>query len=298
MDARFDITIVGAGMAGASLAAALVPLGVRMALIEAEAAPGYHATGRSAAFWTESYGGPGVQPLTTASGRALREGGYLTPRGALTIARAGQENELDAFAARYAALGVKVVRLDRAGTEERVPGLRPDWACAALEPACCDIDVARLHQDYLAAASRAGAELFTSARLARAERCGDGWALTLGAPFHPLAVLLSCIAAGGCSLPLDDPRPSSVVTSGDSLALGASVAPGRGDLSRLLATALLWPGLRLLILRYPGFVITNDALHGTNSEDRALLATDGNRDGAECHGEPRKLDGRAALIFR
>jgi len=180
MDARFDITIVGAGMAGASLAAALVPLGVRMALIEAEAAPGYHATGRSAAFWTESYGGPGVQPLTTASGRALREGGYLTPRGALTIARAGQENELDAFAARYAALGVKVVRLDRAGTEERVPGLRPDWACAALEPACCDIDVARLHQDYLAAASRAGAELFTSARLARAERCGDGWALTLG----------------------------------------------------------------------------------------------------------------------
>src|SRR6185369_11247485 len=124
------------------------------------------------------------------------------------------------------------------------------------------------------------------------------WALTLGAPFHPLAVLLSCIAAGGCSLPLDDPRPSSVVTSGDSLALGASVAPGRGDLSRLLATALLWPGLRLLILRYPGFVITNDALHGTNSEDRALLATDGNRDGAECHGEPRKLDGRAALILR
>ena len=77
-----------------------------------------------------------------------------------------------------------------------------------------------------------------------------------------------------------------------------SVAPGRGGLSRLLATALRWPGLRLLILRYPGFVVTNNALHGTDSEDRALLATDGNRDGAECHGGPRKLEGRGAPILR
>ena len=74
-----------------------------MVLLEAERTCGYHATGRSAAFWTESYGGPGVQPLTTASGPALRAGGYLTERGALTIARRGQEAELDRFAARFAA---------------------------------------------------------------------------------------------------------------------------------------------------------------------------------------------------
>ena len=86
MSVRFDVVIVGAGMAGASLAAELAPTGARVLLLEAESAPGYHATGRSAAFWTESYGGPGVQPLTTASGPALHVGGYLTPRGALTIA--------------------------------------------------------------------------------------------------------------------------------------------------------------------------------------------------------------------
>jgi len=177
MDGRFDIAIAGAGMAGASLAAALAPAGARVLLLEAESAPGYHATGRSAAFWTESYGGPGIQPLTTASGPALREGGYLAPRGALTIARAGQEAGLAAFAARYEALGVRVERLDRAGIAAHVPGLRADWVGGALEPDCCDIDVARLHQDCLAAARRAGAQLWTAARLARATREGQGWHL-------------------------------------------------------------------------------------------------------------------------
>ena len=58
---RFDVVIAGAGMAGASLAAEVAPF-ASVAILEAEALPGYHATGRSAAFWTESYGGPGVQP--------------------------------------------------------------------------------------------------------------------------------------------------------------------------------------------------------------------------------------------
>src|SRR3546814_17149245 len=65
-----DVLIVGAGIAGASLAAALAPWR-RVVLAEAEDAPGYHATGRSAAFWHETYGGAGVQPLTLASLEAL-----------------------------------------------------------------------------------------------------------------------------------------------------------------------------------------------------------------------------------
>src|SRR5690242_905398 len=113
-------------MAGASLAAALAGK-VRVVLLEAEAQPGYHATGRSAAFWTESYGGPDVQPLTTASGPALRDGGFLAPRGALTIGRAGQEGEVKAFIRDFSARGVKVERIEPAGLEERVPGLRPGW---------------------------------------------------------------------------------------------------------------------------------------------------------------------------
>ena len=93
MTGRFDIAIVGAGMAGASLAAALGDR-AQVLLLEAEARPGYHATGRSAAFWTESYGGPGVQPLTTASGAFLREHGFLSPRDGQRTARTEETEKL------------------------------------------------------------------------------------------------------------------------------------------------------------------------------------------------------------
>jgi D-arginine dehydrogenase len=169
MTARYDIAIVGAGIAGASLAAAI---GGRasVALLEAESQPGYHSTGRSAAFWTESYGGPMVQPLTTASGPALREGGYLSKRGALTLARREGAAALAAFAAEFSALGVKVEMLDRGGLIERLPGLREDWVMGAHESDCCDIDVAGLHQHYLALARQCRAELWCRAELKRARR--------------------------------------------------------------------------------------------------------------------------------
>lgn len=178
MDGSYDIVIVGAGMAGASLAAAI---GARagVLLIEAEDRPGYHTTGRSAAFWTESYGGPGVQPLTTASGPMLDNLGMLAPRGALTLGREGQEGAVTAFAERYRDAGVEVELLDRAGIARRVPRLRTGWSCGALEPSCCDIDVAGLHQHYLTQAGKAGAQLWCRAALAAVERRGQGWVLTL-----------------------------------------------------------------------------------------------------------------------
>ena len=178
MARRCDIAIVGAGMAGASLAAELAG-SARVVVLETERQPGYHTTGRSAAFWTESYGGPGVQPLTTASGPWLRKHGFLSPRGALTLARAGQEGDLRAFASRFSALGVRMELLGREDLTARVPGLRPGWTHGAFEPDCCDIDVAALHQHYLAQARRSGAEVWCSAQLRGARRSGTGWQLTL-----------------------------------------------------------------------------------------------------------------------
>jgi len=175
---RFDIVIVGAGMAGASLAAALGSR-ARILLLEAEDHPGYHATGRSAAFWTESYGGARIQPLTTASGPFLQAGGFLAPRGALTIGRAGQEREVEAFAESFATLGVRVELLGREALAERVGGLRPDWSLGALEPDCRDIDVAALHQHYLAVARKAGTTLWCGARLSAGIEEAGGWRLVL-----------------------------------------------------------------------------------------------------------------------
>lgn len=175
---KYDIVIVGAGMAGASLAAA-VGARARVLVIEAEERPGYHTTGRSAAFWSESYGGSGVQPLTTASGPVLHELGFLAPRRALTLGREGEEAQVAAFVEEYSAIGLEVEWFDRAEIESRVAGVRPEWICAAFEPTCCDIDVAGLHQHYLAQARKAGADMWCRAGLAAAERTGEGWSLSL-----------------------------------------------------------------------------------------------------------------------
>lgn len=172
------MAIVGAGMAGAGLAAMVAPH-AQVTLLEAEDSPGYHTTGRSAAFWEEAYGGPGVYPLTAASGPYLQGHGFLGPRGALNIGREGDRSAVEAFVARFAALGVQVELFDRKAMERKVPGLRADWTCAAWEPDCADIDVAGLHAHFLRRARQAGTDLRLRAGLIAAERRGEVWRLTL-----------------------------------------------------------------------------------------------------------------------
>jgi D-arginine dehydrogenase len=172
----YDFAIIGAGMAGASLAGELAPH-ARVLLLEAEDAPGYHATGRSAAFWEECYGGPGVVPLTLASGPYLAQHGFLTPRGALYVGRAEDCEVMDDFVTTFAGTGVAIERLASAQLAAKVPAIRPDWCEALHQPACADIDVAGLHQHYLGLARRHGAEVVCRARIAQAARAGGLWQL-------------------------------------------------------------------------------------------------------------------------
>ena len=61
-----DVLIIGAGIAGASAAYFLAPH-CSVLVLEREAQPGYHATGRSAAMYSETYGNATVRAITTAS---------------------------------------------------------------------------------------------------------------------------------------------------------------------------------------------------------------------------------------
>ncbi|HEY0315933.1 MAG TPA: FAD-dependent oxidoreductase [Sphingomonas sp.] len=176
---RHDVVIVGAGMAGASLAAALAPH-ASVLMIEAESLPGYHATGRSAAFWTETYGGPGVQPLTSASGEFLRGGGFLKARGALHIATEEDFARLDRFVEAFAGSGIALTPLDGRSVADRVPGLRPGAWRGLFEASTTDIDVAALHACYLREAKAAGAELVCSAPLRCATRENGRWRIDAG----------------------------------------------------------------------------------------------------------------------
>ena len=177
----FDVAIVGAGIAGASLAGELAG-SKRVLLLEAEAHPGYHATGRSAAFWTESYGGPAIQPLTTASGPLLaapppefHERSFLRKRGALHIGQTADQELADALLADFSSSGVAIKSLEAFEISQKIPAVREDWTLGLWEVDCCDIDVAALHGAYLRQASRGGAKLLCNARMGSAKYAGGAW---------------------------------------------------------------------------------------------------------------------------
>lgn len=187
---KYDVAIIGAGIAGASLAAEIAPQ-ARVLLLEAEDRPGYHATGRSAAFWSETYGGADIQPLTTASGALLEAGGYLEPLGSLHIGRADEVAAIEAFLAEFAGTGVALAAVD---PRAWIPGLRPEWTLGVMEASCQYIDATRLHGDYLAGAKRAGVDLVVSASLESAVHDG-GWKIETRAGRFEAGLLVNAAGA-------------------------------------------------------------------------------------------------------
>ena len=188
---KYDVAIVGAGIVGATLAAELAPH-ASVLLLEAEDQPGYHSTGRSAAFWSETYGGPAIQPLTAASTEAFRAGGFLERLGSLHIGRAEDEVVIEAFLAAFADTAVELSRVDPAAY---LPGVKPDWVHGVWEPTCAYIDVGGLHGAALATAKRGGAVLTTRAGLTAAERRDGGWRLSTEAGEFAADVLVDAAGA-------------------------------------------------------------------------------------------------------
>jgi D-arginine dehydrogenase len=169
---QVDVLIVGGGIGGASLAAEIAAYR-SVLLVEAEAQCGFHSTGRSAAFWLESYGGPIVAQLSSASRLFLdsppadfSDRGFLRTRGDLHISR-GDLPQLPE--------GIESRVVERRELEAMVPGIRPEWRRALFEPGCADIDVAGLHSAFLRRFRRAGGVIRTDSRVQSARRQGGQW---------------------------------------------------------------------------------------------------------------------------
>lgn len=150
----FDFVVIGAGMAGASIASELAK-GHKVLLLERETHPGYHATGRSAALYSEIYGNSPVRALTRASAAFLfSPQGFssvplLTPRDSLFFAR---EDQLDALREFRRAEDIAAATEEISGEEaaRRIPRFKQGYVARALiHRGSADIDVQALHQAYL-----------------------------------------------------------------------------------------------------------------------------------------------------
>lgn len=177
-----DFLVVGAGIAGASVAYFLAPHG-SVTLLERESQPGYHSTGRSAALFMASYGGPQVRALSLASlpfyanpPEGFSDYPLISPRGALMVAAPGQE---DALEAHWQVLQQTSPQAQRLTTQEAcalVSVLKPDQVVGgALEPDAMDMDVHAIHQGFLKGMRRQGGTLACDADITSLQHDGTHW---------------------------------------------------------------------------------------------------------------------------
>lgn len=179
-----EIAIVGGGIAGVSAAAELASER-RVVLLEREDQPGHHASGRSAALFSETYGNAIVRALSAASRSFLAHPApgfatfpLLSPRGALYVGVAGQEGVLAHLLEEARALVPAVRALSAAEARAIVPVLRQERLIGGvLEPDARDIDTNALLQGYIRAVRQQGGQVVPRAEVTGLERTGHGWTI-------------------------------------------------------------------------------------------------------------------------
>lgn len=198
-----DFLVIGAGVSGAAAAWELAAYG-SVILLEAEDRPGYHATGRSAALYTPNFGAPLVRAINAASRdffETPQEGfadvPLLAPRGALTLARPGEEAALDAVLAGSTPRD-PIVAIQRKEAIERAPAIRPGMiAAACYEPGVADMDVAAIHQGFLRGARARGADLVCGQRVETLDLSGETWSARAGGERYQARVVVNAAGAWG-----------------------------------------------------------------------------------------------------
>jgi D-arginine dehydrogenase len=172
-----DVVIIGAGIAGASIAARLAGA-ADVVLLEMEDHPGFHTTSRSAAMWEPSFGPPIFRALTHASGPFLHDppDGFspvplVSQRGVMMCGERDDDCDREEFIERG------FVEMSRADAAALVPLLRfDDIAWILFDGLTKDLDVDALHQGFLRAARAGGCTVECRSRVERAKRNG-AWAI-------------------------------------------------------------------------------------------------------------------------
>jgi len=198
----FDAIVIGAGIAGASVAYFMAPH-ARVLVLEREAYAGMHSTGRSAALFSETYGSPQVRALTRAARPFLTQppAGFaahpiLTRRGATILGRAAQVDDVLALYEAIAPFTRDIELHDTARLLAAVPVLRPEAAQIGLhEPGASDIDVNELHQGFLRGLRARGGQLRLNVDIRAISHGTGGWQVDDGVQAFRAPLLLNAAGA-------------------------------------------------------------------------------------------------------
>ncbi|MDT0217187.1 FAD-dependent oxidoreductase [Alcaligenes sp. AB3] len=199
----YDYVIVGAGMAGVSLAYRL-PESAQVLVLERESHAAYHATGRSAAMFVETYGTETIRALTVAGNdffshppAGFSDQPILLPRGVLYVGTAEQQGLLDSQYQDWHEQGLDVSRLSAEEALAMVPCLDPAQLAGALyDGQGQDMDVHALHQGFLKGAQAKGVKLRLDTEVLSAKWDGECWEVQLNSEPTTLRTRVLVNAAG------------------------------------------------------------------------------------------------------
>ena len=181
---RYDVLIVGGGIAGAGIGYELAG-SCSVAILDMESTLGFHTTGRSAAAFLESYGSHTVRLLVSSS-RAFFEdppAGFdrplLTPRSLLWVVPEDEVHLLEQLEHTVREFVADAEMIDAAEAVKRCPVLNPNWVGKALvEPGASDIDVNAIHQGFIRGFRANGGTIHRSSKVTVMERPGDVWTVS------------------------------------------------------------------------------------------------------------------------
>ncbi|PWE16223.1 NAD(P)/FAD-dependent oxidoreductase [Alcaligenes faecalis] len=199
----YDYVIVGAGMAGVSLAYRL-PESAQVLVLERESHAAYHSTGRSAAMFVETYGTETIRALTVAGNdffshppAGFSDQPILLPRGVLYVGTAEQQGLLDSQYQDWDEQGLDVSRLSAEEALAMVPCLDPAQLAGALyDGQGQDMDVHALHQGFLKGAQAKGVKLRLDTEVLSAKWDGECWEVQLNSEPTTLRTRVLVNAAG------------------------------------------------------------------------------------------------------
>jgi D-arginine dehydrogenase len=190
------VVIIGGGIAGLSLAA-IVQSWADVIVIERETQLGYHASGRSAALFSETYGNRLVRALSLASRQAIVDGGFVAHRrGALHVGGPDDGDAIDRLAGDLQALVRSVCRLSAAEVNAMVPVIATDNTCGGVhEPGAMDVDTGKMLAACASALKAKGGVILTGEEVCAIASAGSGLRVTTTAGHHDADIVVNAAGA-------------------------------------------------------------------------------------------------------
>lgn len=196
-----DTIVIGAGIAGLSLAARCAKRG-SVVVLEAESAVGYHSSGRSVAHAHFGLGDDIIRALTAISMDRLAEipndgsASAATLHPTLHIASAEYLAALDELERQHQRIGRSIRRLDSAAAQAIVPILRSETVAAALlDETSLKLDADAMLQGHVRSIRTNGGEIVARSPVLSMALEGDRWIVDTAASSYRTRSIVNAAGA-------------------------------------------------------------------------------------------------------